>query len=95
MEAIALCYHDILCGKHPDASGFPGPVAASYKLDEADFRAHMRAIAWGMGERADALMADAGRCCLAFTPRINEWNGYRAVELEVADFQPGARARLG
>jgi single-stranded-DNA-specific exonuclease len=56
---------------------------------------NLRAIAWGMGERAEELMSAEGRCCLAFTPKINEWNGYRSVELEVSDFQPGAQAKLG
>jgi hypothetical protein len=28
------------------------------------------------------------------TPKINEWQGRRSVDLEVADFQPGAEARL-
>jgi single-stranded-DNA-specific exonuclease len=55
----------------------------------------LRAIAWGMGERAEELMSAEGRCCLAFTPRVNEWNGYRSIELEVLDFQPGPRATLG
>jgi single-stranded-DNA-specific exonuclease len=56
---------------------------------------NLRAIAWGMGERAEELMSAEGRCCLAFTPRVNEWNGYRSIELEVLDFQPGPRATLG
>jgi single-stranded-DNA-specific exonuclease len=55
----------------------------------------MRCIAWGMGDRLDELMSRERRCCLATTPKINEWNGYRAVELEVADFQPGPTAVLG
>jgi single-stranded-DNA-specific exonuclease len=53
-----------------------------------------RAVAFGMGERLDELMADAGRCCLAFTPRINEWQGWQSVELLVRDFQVGPRAKL-
>jgi single-stranded-DNA-specific exonuclease len=57
--------------------------------------ASLRAIAWGLGDRAEELMAAGGHCCVAFTPRINEWNGYRSIELEVIDFQPGPRARLG
>jgi single-stranded-DNA-specific exonuclease len=56
--------------------------------------ASLRAIAWGMGERIEALTAAGALCCLAFTPRINEWNGYRAVELEVLDFQVGPRPVL-
>ncbi len=54
----------------------------------------MRAVAWGMGDRLDDIMADGGRCCLAFTPKINEWNGYRNVEIEVADFQAQRLADL-
>jgi single-stranded-DNA-specific exonuclease len=55
----------------------------------------LRCIAWGMADRLDDLMSRERRCCLAATPRINEWNGYRSVELEVADFQPGPVAALG
>jgi single-stranded-DNA-specific exonuclease len=55
---------------------------------------NLRTIAWGMGDRVEALLADGGRCCLAFTPRINEWNGYRNIELEISDFQAGPRPQL-
>jgi single-stranded-DNA-specific exonuclease len=54
----------------------------------------LRAIAFGMGDRCDELMAAQGQCCVVFTPKINEWQGYRSVELEVRDFQPGPRATL-
>ncbi len=49
----------------------------------------LRAIAFGMGERLEELMSEQGQCSLVFTPRINEWQGYRSVEIEVRDFQPG------
>jgi single-stranded-DNA-specific exonuclease len=39
-------------------------------------------------------MSGGGQCCLAFTPKINDWNGRRSVELEVTDFQAAAQARL-
>jgi single-stranded-DNA-specific exonuclease len=55
----------------------------------------LKAIAFGMADRADELMSAGGACCLAFTPKLNEWQGWRSVDLEVADFQAGARARLG
>jgi single-stranded-DNA-specific exonuclease len=55
----------------------------------------LRAIAFGMGERCAELMSAEGKCCLAFTPKINEWQGWRSVELEVRDLQPGPQARLG
>jgi len=55
----------------------------------------LKAIAWGMAERAEELMSAGGACCLAFTPKLNEWQGWRSVDLEVTDFQAGAQARLG
>ena len=55
----------------------------------------VRAVAWGMGDRLDELMSDGGHCCLAFTPKVNEWNGHRTVEIEVQDFQPRKLAELG
>ncbi len=55
---------------------------------------YLRAIAFGMGDRRDELMAQGGRCSLVFTPRINEWQGFRRLELEVRDFQAGPQARL-
>jgi single-stranded-DNA-specific exonuclease len=58
-------------------------------------RTDMRVIAFGMADRAEELMSAEGKCCLAFTPTINEWNGWRKVELQAKDFQPGPQARLG
>jgi single-stranded-DNA-specific exonuclease len=55
----------------------------------------LKAIAFGMGDRAEELMSAEGKCCLVFTPKINEWQGWRSVELEVRDLQAGPRARLG
>jgi single-stranded-DNA-specific exonuclease len=55
----------------------------------------MRVVAWGMGDRLDELMSGDRKCCVAFTPRINEWQGNRTIELEVVDFQPCAEAKLG
>jgi peptidoglycan/xylan/chitin deacetylase (PgdA/CDA1 family) len=43
MRCLALEYHDIVRGD-PDASGFPGGAAASYKVDRALFEAHLDAI---------------------------------------------------
>ena len=56
---------------------------------------NMRAVAFGMGDRLEELMSAGGRCCLAFTPVVNEWQGYRKVELHVIDFQAGDTARIG
>ena len=46
-----------------------------------------------LAELADWVAAE-GKCSLVFTPRINEWQGWRSVELEVKDLQAGPRARL-
>jgi single-stranded-DNA-specific exonuclease len=54
----------------------------------------LKAIAFGMADRAGELLSAGGACCLAFTPKLNEWQGRRSVDLEVADFQPGPQARL-
>jgi single-stranded-DNA-specific exonuclease len=55
----------------------------------------LRAIAFGMGDRVQELLSQEGKCCLVFSPKLNEWQGYRSVELEVRDFQAGPEARLG
>jgi single-stranded-DNA-specific exonuclease len=55
---------------------------------------NMRAIAFGIADRAEELVADEGRCCIAFTPRLNEWNGMRSVEMEVIDFRAGSTVQL-
>jgi single-stranded-DNA-specific exonuclease len=52
-------------------------------------------IAFSLADRAEELMSAAGQCCLVFTPKFNDWQGYRSVQLEVVDWQPGAQARLG
>lgn len=44
MQPVALEYHDVVDPGCEDASGFPGPDAATYKLDAANFQAHLDAI---------------------------------------------------
>jgi single-stranded-DNA-specific exonuclease len=55
----------------------------------------MRAVAWNMGDRLDELLSANGECCLAFTPKVNEWNGSRKLELNVIDLKAGATVALG
>ncbi len=55
----------------------------------------LRAVAWNMTERFEELVSAERKICVAFTPKINEYNGHRSIELEVTDFQAGAVARLG
>jgi len=55
----------------------------------------MRCVAWNMSDRLEELMSEGGDCCLAFTPKINEWRGNRKIELQVTDLKPGKTAALG
>ena len=55
----------------------------------------IKAIAFGMADRMDELMSAGGSCCIAFTPRFNEYQGWKTLELEVRDFQAGQVAQLG
>ncbi len=55
----------------------------------------MRCVAWNMSDRLEELMSEGGDCCLAFTPKINEWKGNRKIELQVTDLRPGKTAALG
>jgi len=70
-----------------------GELHMSFKVRQQDTT--LRAIAFGMAERLNELMSAGGKCCLAFRPTVNEWNGRRTVELQVADLQAGPRAALG
>ena len=65
-----------------------------------DFRARqgettIRCVAWGMADRMEELMSAGGDCCLAFTPKVNEWKGYKKIELQVIDLKPGKTVDLG
>jgi single-stranded-DNA-specific exonuclease len=54
----------------------------------------LKAIAFNMADQAAELMSAGGAVCLAFTPRMNEWQGRRSVDLQVRDFRAGANASL-
>ena len=44
--------------------------------------------------RIEELVSADRKICVAFTPKVNEWNGNRSIELEINDFQAGAVAKL-
>ena len=54
----------------------------------------IRCVAWNMADRLEELTSAEGDCCLAFTPKINDWRGYRKIELQVVDFKPGKTVAL-
>lgn len=55
----------------------------------------LRAVAFGLGDQLDDLMSNNGQCSLAFTPVVNDWQGYTSVEIQVKDFQPQIIPKLG
>lgn len=55
----------------------------------------LRCVAWNMADRLDELNSKNGDCCIAFTPKVNEWNGYRKIELQIIDLKPGKSVALG
>jgi single-stranded-DNA-specific exonuclease len=55
----------------------------------------MRCVAWNMADRLEELTSGNGDCCIAFTPKINEWNGYKKIELQIVDLKPGKTVQLG
>jgi peptidoglycan/xylan/chitin deacetylase (PgdA/CDA1 family) len=82
----ALIYHDVV--DEPDDAGFPGPLAARYKLSRARFEEHLDAIAatgievglWGRDQPARSVLTfdDGGgsalHCAAALERR--EWRGH-------------------
>ena len=79
----ALIYHDIAARAERDSVGFPGPVAGRYKLDPADFEAHLDAIAdvalWDPERGADgaALTFDDGGASALLAAGAVEKRGWR------------------
>lgn len=60
----ALIYHDLVPAGAPDSAGFPGSLAARYKLDPADFERHLDAIA-ATGVRV-GLASEGADCAMTF-----------------------------
>lgn len=48
----------------------------------------MRAVAFGQGDWCDELNACQGPIDVAYRPVINEFNGYRRVEIQLVDWRP-------
>ncbi len=81
-------------------------VEAARLMGSGDVQRHMdfrvrqgetffRCVAWNMADRLEELMSDDGNCCIAFTPKVNEWRGSRKIELQIADLKAGKTAPLG
>jgi single-stranded-DNA-specific exonuclease len=68
------------------------PRHLSFRAVQGD--TSFRAVGWNMAERMDELLAAGGECCLAFTPKLNDFRGNRTLELQVIDLKPGKSVQL-
>jgi single-stranded-DNA-specific exonuclease len=78
--------------------GQPRPVGRGDRHLRFQVRQNGRtfpAIGFNLADRAGQLMSAAGQCCLVFSASFNDWQGWRSMQLEVIDFEPGPKARLG
>jgi peptidoglycan/xylan/chitin deacetylase (PgdA/CDA1 family) len=83
---VALIYHDVVTASRQDECGFPGPVAARYKLDPERFEAHLDAIAAtgvtvgliGDGPQAALTFDDGGASALHAAQALERrgWRGH-------------------
>lgn len=55
----------------------------------------IRAVGFGMADRLEELMSAGGACSLAFSPKLNEWQGQRKIEIDVVDLAAGPNPELG
>ncbi len=94
---VALMYHDVAPRADFDAVGFPGPLAARYKLEPARFDGHLAAIgATGLevgliGESSLPPVAltfdDGGSCALRIADALERcgWRGHFFVTTGLLD----------
>jgi peptidoglycan/xylan/chitin deacetylase (PgdA/CDA1 family) len=83
---VALIYHDVVAAPRQEECGFPGPVAARYKLDPERFEAHLDAIAGtgvtvgrvGDGSQAALTFDDGGASALHVAQALERrgWRGH-------------------
>lgn len=88
MKTIVLLYHDVVSRSERDEAGFPGPLAARYKLEPAVFADHLDAIARtgrsvGLVLQATppdvVLTFDDGGASAVATAAVLEARGWRGV----------------
>ena len=103
---VALIYHDVVTESQQDECGFPGPVAARYKLDPERFEAHLDAIAEtgvtvgliGDGSQAALTFDDGGSSALAAAHALERrgWRGHFFVttgRIDTPGFLTAAQVR--
>jgi single-stranded-DNA-specific exonuclease len=58
------------------------------RLRIAQHRVTLRGVAFGRGEWADPLARHEGLLDVAFSPVINDFRGWRSVEMHLVDWRP-------
>ncbi|HEX4671829.1 MAG TPA: polysaccharide deacetylase family protein [Solirubrobacteraceae bacterium] len=81
---VALIYHDVVAAARQDECGFPGAIAARYKLEPDRFEAHLDAIAatgvtiGGIGDGSGAALTfDDGGASALDAAEVLERRGWR------------------
>jgi len=81
----------LLCATEVFLSGPPKYLGSGERHFAAHFQQQdvkFRGVAWGQGEWVEQLAQVQGPLDIVFRPSINEYNGYRSVELQVIDWRP-------
>lgn len=81
--APLLATETLELAEEPRAVGSGG---AHLQVTLREGRARCKGIAFGQAAIRPRLL-DQRKCRVAFSPIINEWNGRRSVEMQIADFQ--------
>jgi len=79
-----LVYHDIAPREGRDEVGFPGPLAARYKLEPQDFEAHLDALA-----ASETWVAQSGALAVHAFDQRETLLGQGSIALELTEQAPG------
>jgi peptidoglycan/xylan/chitin deacetylase (PgdA/CDA1 family) len=80
-----LNYHDVVDGDD-DASGFPGPLAARYKLTPDEFRRHLDAVSAAVASPPALTFDDGGRSACTHIAGELERRGWRGLFFVTTDY---------
>ena len=101
MEQLAPFGHanprPVLCASGVTLADAPRRMGNGQRHLAVRIRQHgvtLRGVAFGQGEAADELAGIAAPLDLAFRPIINEFNGFRTVEVHLVDWRPSTLPTL-